>query len=662
MHSGFARVYRAAFATLAVVCAAGLAACGTAGPAKAQSVSQSMLIPSADDQTFIALREASRANNPALAAALAARIPDYPAPGYVEYYSIKPQMFDTQGHARIDAPDELIRAFLIRYDGSAIADRLRNDYLLVLGARHDWRTFNVEYPRFALDDDTQVKCYALEARAAGGQPVADAARALLVEPKNYGDACVDLVSALAANNQFSSDDVWFQLRLAYENNYVALAKRLADALGSGRPDDSRFDQAANAPALLLVRGIPPDPVSHQLALLAIIRAAANDPAGAAALFSSAAPGFTPLERGIGWGEIAYRAALKRQAEAVDWYRLSTGAPLSNSAYEWRVRAALGVQDWPMVRWAVESMPPLLAQQPAWVYWHARALKATGNGAAAAQEFAQISGNFDFYGQLATEELGSLIVLPPRTVVSPEEIDAMRHVPNFMLAQRFYALNLRLEGNREWNWVLRGMTDRQLLAVAAYAQTIPLYDRTVNTADRTRTEHDFSLRFVTPFRSIVERYAKSTGLDVEWAYGLIRQESRFIINARSGVGASGLMQLMPGTAKLVARKIGLGPLSASQANDIDTNIQLGTAYLSMIYDQFDGSAVLASAGYNAGPGRPTQWRAAFSQPVEGAIFAETIPFSETRDYVKNVLSNTVYYAALFEGRPQSLKARLGIVAP
>jgi soluble lytic murein transglycosylase len=247
-------------------------------------------------------------------------------------------------------------------------------------------------------------------------------------------------------------------------------------------------------------------------------------------------------------------------------------------------------------------------------------------------------------------------------VTDAEVQQAGNTPGFDLAQRFYALNLRLEGNREWNWPLRTMSDRQLLATAEYARRIQLYDRTVNTADRTKSEHDFSLRYLSPFREIVDRDAQSNGLDVEWAYGLIRQESRFIINARSEVGAGGLMQLMPGTAQLVAKKIGLGPLSREQMNDINTNILLGTNYLSMIYNQFDGSAVLATAGYNAGPGRPRNWRQSLQHPVEGAIFAEAIPFQETRDYVKNVLSNTVYYAALFEGRPQSLKARLGYIAP
>ncbi|MFC0402653.1 lytic transglycosylase domain-containing protein [Paraburkholderia rhizosphaerae] len=649
------RVYRAVGLALA---AAALVACSTASAVKPVPLSQL----TNDDQIFVQLREAARNNDPVRAAQLAAMIPDYPAPSYLEYFQLKPQLFDSQGHARIDAPDAPVLAFLQKYDGQAIADRMRNDYLVVLGARHDWRNFDDQYARFVLNDDTQVKCYALESRAAHGENVSDAARALLVDPRNYGDGCVDLITALAINQQFASDDVWQQIRLAYEQNQTNTGAKLVDALGNQRPDPDLFNQAASKPPLLLARGVGPDPQSHQLALLAITRMARNDPAMAAATFSSIAPSLTTPERAIGWGTIAYQAAAKQMPSAVDWYRLSANAPLSNPAYEWRTRTALLAGDWTMVRWSIEQMPAALRSQPAWVYWHARALKQAGDTAQANEELEQIAPNFNFYGQLATEELGRKITVPAKTPVSDAEVQQAANTPGFALAQRFYQLNLRLEGNREWNWPLRTMTDRQLLAAAEYARRIELYDRAVNTADRTKAEHDFSLRYLSPFRDIVERDAQSNGLDVEWAYGLIRQESRFILNARSEVGASGLMQLMPGTAQLVAKKIGLGPLSREQMNDINTNILLGTNYLSMIYNEFDGSAVLATAGYNAGPGRPRNWRQSLQHPVEGAIFAESIPFQETRDYVKNVLSNTVYYAALFEGRPQSLKARLGYIAP
>ena len=157
-------------------------------------------------------------------------------------------------------------------------------------------------------------------------------------------------------------------------------------------------------------------------------------------------------------------------------------------------------------------------------------------------------------------------------------------------------------------------------------------------------------------------AQPLGLDVAWVYGLIRQESRFILNARSHVGASGLMQLMPATASFVARKIGMEGFTANQVNDIPVNIRLGANYLRMVLSDLDGSQALATAAYNAGPGRPRAWRATLPRAVEGAIFAESIPFAETRGYVKNVLSNATYYAALFDNQPQSLKSRLGSVAP
>jgi soluble lytic murein transglycosylase len=156
--------------------------------------------------------------------------------------------------------------------------------------------------------------------------------------------------------------------------------------------------------------------------------------------------------------------------------------------------------------------------------------------------------------------------------------------------------------------------------------------------------------------------QTLGLDKAWVYGLIRQESRFIMDAQSHVGASGLMQVMPSTGRWVAKKIGLADFVQDMLSDVRTNILLGANYLNMVLGNMDGSQVLATAAYNAGPGRLRSWRSTLTRPMDSAVFIESIPFVETRTYVKNVMSNTTYYAALFEGRPQSLKARLGTVAP
>ncbi len=186
-----------------------------------------LTIPSNPDEAFVALREAARKNDVDRTAAISATLVDYPIPSYVEYFRIKPQMFDASGLARIDVPDEQVRVFLKRYQGEAIADRMRNDWLLVLGKKRDWANFDVEYPQFVLKDDTQVECYALLSSALKGKNVAAESRAVLADPRYYGEGCVDLISYLAQSQQIQRSDVAFQARQALELNFTTLAAKIA---------------------------------------------------------------------------------------------------------------------------------------------------------------------------------------------------------------------------------------------------------------------------------------------------------------------------------------------------------------------------------------------------------------------------------------------------
>ncbi len=215
--------------------------------------------------------------------------------------------------------------------------------------------------------------------------------------------------------------------------------------------------------------------------------------------------------------------------------------------------------------------------------------------------------------------------------------------------------LRSDAQREWRWAMRGRNDMELLAAAEIGRREAFYDMAIYSAERTKEEHDYSLRYLTPYRDITQRYARQLDVDDAWVYGLIRQESRFIIAARSGVGASGLMQLMPATAKWVAKKMGLTSYSVT---DIDTNVQLGTWYLRYVRDSLSGNEVMATAAYNAGPGRARAWQD--GRPLDGTIYAETIPFSETRDYVQKVMANAAYYASTFGHANISLKTRMGTI--
>ena len=287
--------------------------------------------------------------------------------------------------------------------------------------------------------------------------------------------------------------------------------------------------------------------------------------------------------------------------------------------------------------------------------------------AQAQQLLQsIASTRGFYEQLALEDLGQHITVPPAPAPLTAQEKAQASA-NIALNRALYAIfiGLRSEGVREWNYATNlhspgGMAERDLLAAADFACQREVWDRCINTSERTTTLVDYAQRFPMPFQNSVVARSQAIGLDPAYVYGLIRQESRFIRAARSGVGASGLMQVMPATARWTAKKIGLNSFTPAQINERDTNITIGTAYLKLALDDFAGSMPMAAAAYNAGPGRPRKWR---EGPVlDAAIWAENVPFSETRDYVKKVLSNTTNYAAILTGQPQSLKSRLGQVGP
>jgi soluble lytic murein transglycosylase len=170
-------------------------------------------------------------------------------------------------------------------------------------------------------------------------------------------------------------------------------------------------------------------------------------------------------------------------------------------------------------------------------------------------------------------------------------------------------------------------------------------------------HDFAQRYPTPHQADLTMQARAQGLDEAWVYGLIRQESRFIADAKSRAGALGLMQLMPATASWVAKRVSMNRFSLAKVTEVPVNLHLGAYYLRHVLDDL-GHPVLATAGYNAGPGRARRWRA--SLPLEGAIYAETIPFTETRDYVKKVMVNTWFYAQQSGTSTRRLTEMLGFV--
>lgn len=609
----------------------------------------------ADDDAFLLLRDAARQDDVVKADFYADRLGAYSIQSYVDYYRLKPRIRTLS--------DEQFRDFLNRYQGSAIADRFRNDWLLELGRKRDWATFDEQYPQFVLNDDTQLKCYALTSRLIKGEKVAAEARTLLVAPGGYGEACGSLITALAQSGQFDANDLYAQLRLSGETNATGPARRTMLLLGGS---DAKIAQAIDLPAIALARGVGASRAEHETYIVALGRMAKTSLRLAALALEKAAPQMTAQEQASGWAAIALPASLSLSPDAGAYWLKANGAPLSLDQLQWKTRIALRDDNWPVVKTTINAMPAVLRDDATWTYWLARALKAEARGQLTVDATALLRGIADqnnFYGLLAQEELGRQASIPaPGAPMSAPEIAAIAANPGFQRALKFFGMRLRFEGTREWNWELRRLSERQHLAAAEFARQNNILDRMVNTSDRTRTEVDYTQRYPSPHDDIMHPVTQNLGLDKAWVYGLIRQESRFIMDAQSHVGASGLMQVMPSTGRYVAKKIGLTDFVQEMLSDVRTNILLGTNYLNMVLGGADGSQVMASAAYNAGPGRMRQWRATLNRPLEGAVFAEIIPFTETRTYVKNVMANATYYAALFENRPQSLKTRLGTVTP
>ena len=623
----------------------------------------------AEDGVISEMHQAFRKNDKARLTALLPQARGHALEPWAAYWELR---------ARMDlASSAELQDFSSRYAGSYQEDRLRTEWLQMLGKRRDWSTFAAEYPRYRMRDDKEVRCYAMAtelsagATAAPGSPdMATEFKRLWYAQKEADDGCNYTADRLHAARKIDGLDLWRKARLAMENSRPRAAQLAVEM------------EAKDVGGQVVL--IQADPIKYldkrlmaittkrkELSVLALIRIAATNPDLAAEQLHKRWGLFlSKEERNWTWGAIGKQAAFKLQDNAGEYFaKVTRDADLNDDMLGWKVRTALRQGDWPTVASAIDAMQDSAAE-PVWVYWRARAALASNPSEAqrqaALQSLRTIASVRGFYEQLALEDSGQSMALPAKpSPLSFLEKAAASANPGLQRGLYAIGMGLRGEGNREWNYTTNlhtpgGMNDRELLAAADLACQRQVWDRCINTSERTKTAIDMDQRFPTPLRDTVLRKAKAVGLDPAYVYGLIRQESRFVTDARSGVGASGLMQVMPATARWTAKKIGLTSFAVEQLNDHEVNVAIGTGYLKLVLDDFGGSMPMAAAAYNAGPGRPRVWR---NGPVlEAAIWAENIPFLETRDYVKKVLANTTNYAAVLSGQPQSLKARLGSVGP
>jgi soluble lytic murein transglycosylase len=622
--------------------------------------------PSPTDDVIVRMSEAFGKNNAKLLSELLPRAQGHVLTPWAAYWELR---------ARLErASADEVTAFFKRYAGTYQEDRLRNDWLLLLGQRRDWSRYVLEAPNFRMNDDREVRCYTLAMEhSLTGVDMATEVKAQWLAQREADDGCLLAARLHHASGKLSDAVVWRKVRLALQARRNSAAHRALDIVAA-QQGATLTELIARPERFLLQRTPGNTALTQELVLLALIQLANSDADRAAQLLQEHWQTQLSIEQlGWAWGSIGMQAAQQLSTRALPYFVQGSASAMNDEQLAWRARAALRQLNWREVHTAVQAMSEAQASQAIWVYWRARAMHTLASSEAdktqALQLWQSIASVRGFYEMLALEALGLAIAPPPQPeALTDSEKAAARNNPGLQRALAAIALGLRTEGVREWNYHTNlhapgGMNDRELYAAADLACQHEVWDRCINTSERTRTFIDLAQRFPMPHRQAVLERSRAIGLDPAYVYGLIRQESRFITDARSGVGASGLMQVMPKTAKWTAQKIGMTGFKPQLLNDRDINIAIGTGYLKLVLDDFAGSMPLAAAAYNAGPSRPRNWRGQAGAPVlEAAIWAENVPFAETRDYVKKVLANTTIYAAMISGQTQSLKTRLGSIGP
>lgn len=626
------------FLTIALAC--GLAAAGAAR---------------GNDDAVLGAYDAFRAGDPDRFEGHARKLAGHTLEPWVDYWRLKLRIEEAAG------PE--IESYLARHARTWLGEQMRADWLRELGRRGHWLAFERALGPL-VQDDLEIRCHAWRARLARGDAQAALeARAVWLESRELPEGCQTLAGELLALGPGREDLLYQHVRRLIYYGYVSAARRALEWLpASERPDERLLARALREPRQLLAQ--LPGPLDaraqREVVVFALLRLARSDlEAAAEAMAAGAATRLPQAEREFLWARLATLAAFEHRDVALEWFARAGDAQLEDTQLAWKARAALRAARWRTVLEAIEPMTPEGKLDLAWTYWKGRALEALGDAEGAREHFERIAGQPLYYSVLATEELGGEAAIPVPHHVPPEaEVEAARRHPEIARALELFRLGLRTEATREWMFAVRAMNDRELLAAAELARRAAIYDRAIGTASRTERLHDYRVRYLAPFRDVFREVADAHGMEEAWLLGTVRQESRFIAEARSVSGATGLMQLLPGTARWTARRTGYKGYSPKRVAEVQTNVSLGSRYLHHMLERL-GHPVLASTAYNAGPNRARRWRPA--QALEGAVFVESIPFDETREYVKRVLANTVHYALILEGRSRPLKERLGVVA-
>ena len=553
-----------------------------------------------------------------------------------------------------------LEAFLERYDGEPVTFRLQRRWLYRLAGRGEWRKFVEQYPG---GDSIELKCHHARALLEIGDEAGalSAAQALWMSGKSRPKACDPVFAVWLESDRFSPSLAWERIGLAMARGDVRLARYLERFLDR---DDRRLAASWRAihenPRRVGAVKLDGDP-SRVEAILAhgLERLARRDPdAAVKALAAVEARARLGAEARSGVARrIGLSFASRHDPRAVDWLWRVDSAHADLHALRWRIAAAALHSRWNKVIEGVASMPDEERVRERWRYWRARALEETGRLHEARTDFESLAHERDFYGFLAADRLESAYRFNHRPLeVTAETLERVAAMPGVRRALEFLELQRRVDARREWHALIQELGEEELEAASWIARCQDWHGRAILTIARTPERDDLELRFPVIYRDLVEAESSRQGLPPANVYAFIRQESAFMADARSPVGALGLMQIMPRTGRMLMRRTGRTWRGRNQLLDPDLNVTLGTHYVRSLLSEMGGHVVLATASYNAGPGRVRSWLPAKGE-VDAAAWIDNIPFTETRRYVRRVLAYSAIYEHRLGRQPTRLNERM-----
>ncbi|AZB90049.1 lytic transglycosylase [Acinetobacter pittii] len=569
-------------------------------------------------------------------------------------------------------PTASIVSFAQRYPQSAMAEKLAADYVEEKVKQADYASAQPVLS-YVTNPDQAENCALAQVRAKSGDALVFAEyKDVWLATESQPESCIGLGRMMLSSPLMSAQDkqqrLWVQLRSGLSGQALATAQTLGLNLSL-----AQLNQIQANPLNYLWSAPKTNDADYAYLIFALGRLANNDLSNAFSNVQRVAQGTPQNVQKYLYRTVAYiggTTVMKNNfnREVLQYFDASYGYPLSPEEAEIYARQAIRFGAWESLIRAIDSMTVTQKQEDRWQYWLARASEQRGDSAskATAQQIYRklAQAGDDYHNLLAKDRLGERYNHQPYDD-QPTASDLRRLDQNIHFNRAFTLRRINANPtytNREWNWAVRQAylqhDDGLLLAAAKRAHDMGWYDRAIYAADRTTNKHNDTYRFVTPHKTNVVSHSYNAGIDPAWAYGLMRQESRFVTSARSHVGAGGLMQIMPDTAKLIARQMGetYNPAALSEMN---TNIRYGTFYLSMIQGQLSNNPVLATAGYNAGPNRARRWQPDY-QSISADQYTETIPLLETRDYVKHVMTNATHYGVILGQGAQSLSQRMKVI--